>query len=119
MTGHEAVDLKRRLARVERDAAGRRQFDDELRAEVVGYVRRRIADGASQTQATKELGLKQRTVWGWLQARPRPVVREVELLGPSPVEPKSPRTFEVRFSNGASISGLLLDDVAALLRSVK
>lgn len=97
---------------------GRRNLTRGPGSEVVGYVRRRIADGASQTQATKELGLEQRTVWGWLQARPRPVVREVELVGPSPVEPKSARTFEVRFSNGASISGLLLDDVAALLRSV-
>ena len=119
MTGRGEDDLKRRLARVERNAAGRRLFDDDLRSEVVDYVRRRVADGSSRTQATKELGLEQRTVWGWLQARPRPVVREVELVGPSPVEPKSPRTFEVRFPNGASVSGLLLDDVAALLRNVK
>lgn len=117
MTGRGADDLKRRLARVERDAAGRRQFDDDLRSEVVDYVRRRVADGSSQTQATKELGLEQRTVWGWLQARPRPVVREVEVVECSPVEPASTRTFEVRFPSGASISGLWLDDVAALLRS--
>lgn len=39
VTERDADELKRRLARVERDAAGRRQFDGDLRSKVVDYVR--------------------------------------------------------------------------------
>lgn len=110
------LELKHRLDRVRRNAAGRRQFDDALRREVVAYVRGRVAQGASKTAATRELGLEQRTVWSWMQTEPRSVVREVEVVESGLVVDASDRTFEVRFASGASVDGLTLDDLAALLR---
>ena len=116
VTGRDVEELKRRLGRVERNAAGKRQFDDELRQKVIAYVRARVATGVSQTQATKELGLEQRTVWGWMRAKSRALVRKVEVIEPRVAEALPERTFEVRFPSGARIDGLTLDDVATLLR---
>ena len=110
-------DLRRRLERARRNGAGRRQFDEEVRVDVVDYVTARVSEGASKSQATRELGLEQRTVWGWIQRRHRPVVREVEVTdAPSP-EMASARTFELQFPGDAVINGLTLEDISALLRS--
>ena len=116
MTAPDRDELRRRLERARRNAAGRRQFDDELRREVVEYVRGRVSDGASKTQATRELGLEQRTVWGWMQRQGRPVVREVEVMDmPSP-EQAALRTFELRLTSNAVVPGLTLEDISELLR---
>ncbi len=117
MTEQGRDELKRRLDRAPRNSAGRRQFGDPIRSEVVEYVRARVAEGASRSEATRELGLGQRTVWGWLQAKPLSMVREVEVLEPQAVDANSTKTFELRFDNGAVVRGLDLDDIAKLLRS--
>ena len=105
------------MERARRNAAGRRQFDEDVRDEVVDYVRARVSEGASKTEATRELGLEQRTVWGWMQRRGRPVVREVEVTDLPQPETASGRTFQLRLTDHAIIDGLTLEDIAALLRS--
>lgn len=109
-------ELRRRLERAPRNAAGRRQFEEGVRGEVVDYVRARVSEGASKTQATRELGLEQRTVWGWVQRRVQPVVRAVEVTDTPTTEAAPTRTFELRFSGGAAVGGLTLGDISALMR---
>ena len=116
MTAADRDELRRRLERARRNAAGRREFDEDVRAEVVDYVSARVSEGASKSEATRELGLEQRTVWGWMQRMVRPVVRQVEVTDtPSTATPA--RTFELRLVGDAVIGGLTLEDISALLRS--
>lgn len=116
MTAADRDELRRRLERARRNAAGRREFDEDVRAEVVDYVSARVSEGVSKSQATRELGLEQRTVWGWMQRMVRPVVRQVEVTDtPSTAMPA--RTFELRLAGDAVIGGLTLEDISALLRS--
>lgn len=114
--GSDLEELSRRLEGAPRNAAGRRQFDEDVRGDVVDYVRARVSEGASKTQATRELGLEQRTVWGWMQRRVRPVVRAVEVTDTPAAKTPATRTFELRFPGGAAIGGLTLEDISTLMR---
>ncbi len=117
MTAADRDELRRRLERARRNAAGRREFDEDVRAEVVDYVSARVSEGVSKSEATRELGLEQRTVWGWMQRMVRPVVRQVEVTDTPSLEATPARTFELRLAGDAVVDGLTLEDISALLRS--
>jgi transposase-like protein len=107
-------ELKRRVERTRKNAAGHREYDEELRAGIVEYVSRRQDEGATQAAVARELGITQRTIWGWMRRERRDVVRPVVLVEDVPVESTRGRTLVL--PSGARIEGLTLGDVLELLR---
>ena len=108
--------LRRRIKRTTRNARGHRQYDEQLRVEIVEYVLRRGDDGCCQAEAARELGLTQRTVWGWVQQAQQGLIKPVEL-----VDDDRPVTSEGRtlvLPGGSKIEGLSIDDVLALVRAL-
>jgi hypothetical protein len=77
---HQLRALRRRIERTSRNARGYRRYDDQLRVEIVEYVLRRRDDGYCQAEVARELGLTQRTIWGWVQQAQHDVVRPVEII---------------------------------------
>jgi transposase-like protein len=77
--------LRRRIERASRNARGYRRYDEELRVEIVEYVRRRRDDGYCQAEGARELGLTQRTIWGWVRQAQHDVMRPVEIIDDEPV----------------------------------
>lgn len=111
--------LRRRIKKTSRNARGRRRYDEQLRIEIMEYVLRRESDGCCQAEVARELGLTQRTVWGWAQRTQqgqqgliKPVEIVVDERGPS----SGGRTLVL--PGGSKIEGLSLDDVLALVRAL-
>lgn len=108
--------LKRRIGTTRRDARGYRRYAERLRVEVVEYTLQREDGGDTLASVARELGLTQRTLWGWVRRTRESVLRPVELIDEVPeVEP------EVRvlaLPNGLRIEGLSIDDVITLVREL-
>ena len=120
----ELRTLRRRIADAQPDARGRRRYGEELRRAVIEYAVRREEDGDSQSEVARDLGLTQRTLWGWLQRRREAVMKPVELVEEAPDAEDAPstelepQTRVLILPSGAVIEGLTLDDVLALARTL-
>ena len=108
--------LRRRIERTSRNARGYRRYDEELRVEIVEYVLRRRDDGFCQAEVARELGLTQRTIWGWVRQAQHDVVRPVEIIDDEPVTTSRGRALVL--PGGSRIEGLSIDDVLALVRAL-
>ena len=113
---HQLKALKRRIGRTECDARGHRRFDEQLRLEIVEYVLRREDDGCSLSEAARDLGITQRTVWGWVRRARQDVLRPVEVVDEEPVEMSGGRALVL--PGGSRIEGLSIEDVLALVRAL-
>lgn len=113
---HQLRALRRRIGRTERNARGHRRYDEELRIEIIEYVRRREDDGCSLAEVARDLDLTQRTVWGWVRREEETMVKPVELVDVEPVTPSEGRTLVL--PGGSRIEGLSIDDVLALVRAL-
>jgi transposase-like protein len=82
----------------------------------VEYVHRRRDDGYCQAEVARELGLTQRTIWGWVRQAQHDVVKLVELVDDEPVTTSEGRTLVL--PGGSRIEGLSIDDVLALVRAL-
>src|SRR5687767_12847767 len=85
--------LKRQIGDVNRNARGHRQYSEELRIEIVQYVLRRIAGGYPQAAIARELGLTQRTVWGWVRRTRGDTFKPVELIDDRETQRSTSRTL--------------------------
>ena len=91
---------------------------------MIEYAVRREEDGDSQSEVARDLGLTQRTLWGWLQRRREAVMKPVELVEEAadvkeaPSTELEPQTRVLILPSGAVIEGLSLDDVLALARTL-
>lgn len=126
----QAEKLKRQVE--ERRARGtRRQFDESFRAEMVGYVRARQAEGGTQEEAAKEVGLSAWTLSRWGRGgqngpvrRGRPPRQRLEGSngGFHPVEVKSeassPGVLVMHGPWGVRVEGLSVQQVAQLLKEL-
>jgi transposase-like protein len=126
----QAEKLKKQVE--ERRARGtRRQFDESFRAEVVAYVRARLAEGGTQEEAAKEIGLSAWTLSRWGRGEQSGPVRRgrpprQRLQGSSagfhPVEVKSEArsqgTLVMHGPGGVRVEGLSVQQVAQLLKEL-
>jgi transposase-like protein len=126
----QAEKLKKQVE--ERRARGtRRQFDESFRAEMVGYVRARQAEGGTQEEAAKEVGLSAWTLSRWGRGgqsgpvrRGRPPRQRLEGSngGFHPVEVKSearsPGALVMHGPGGVRVEGLSVQQVAQVLKEL-
>lgn len=109
----------------------RKQFDEGFRAEVVAYVRARQAEGGTQEEAAKEVGLSAWTLSRWGRGgqngpvrRGRPPRQRLEGRGVGfhPVEVKSEASSQaglvVHGPGGVRVEGLSVQQVAQLLKGL-
>lgn len=108
--------LRRRIKKTSRNARGHRRYDGQLRVEIMEYVLRRESDGCCQAEVARELGLTQRTVWGWAQRTQQGLIKPVEIVDDERGSSSGGRTLVL--PGGARIEGLSLDDVLALVRAL-
>jgi hypothetical protein len=126
----QAEELK---AQVEaRRARGtRKQFDESFRAEMVAYVRARQAEGGTQEEAAREVGLSAWTLSRWGRQgqagavrRGRPPRQRLEGSNAAfhPVEVKSEARSQaalvVHGPGGVRVEGLSVQQVAQLLKEL-
>ncbi len=60
----EVRALRKRIAKAEPNARGRRRYSEELRTKVVEYTLHRKDSGSTQAEIAQALGLSPRTLWG-------------------------------------------------------
>jgi hypothetical protein len=117
----ELKRLRERLANVERNARGYREYGVELRQELVAFTRQRIGEGGSASAAAKELGLNPATVIGWMNGATEelsvaPKMRRVE----TEREPRAARSdLVLELGNEVRVRGLQLEQVAELVRRLR
>jgi len=80
---------------------------------VVEHAKARIAEGTSETQVATELGLTQRTLWGWMKKTTKRRVRRVRV-----VENQHRSKVVVVLGNGVRIEGMGHDDVVKLVKAL-
>lgn len=113
MLEKNAEKLRQRLARVPKNARGRRKYDEKLRHEAVELIRTWRGAGRARSQLAKKLGLHDSTLAYW-EGKRRPEARRVRRVEMAPVH--SARRFTLTLPSGAQIGGLELEDVIALAR---
>lgn len=119
------VELKHRIEALPRDGRGRRRFGLELRRLIVGYAKRRMNQGATQTVVGRELGIHAATFSGWLQdtggKKQSRTKRVPSKLRPVEVEaPVLAADLELRvvLPSGVELRGLGLDDLLAVAKAL-
>ena len=125
----QAEKLKKQVE--ERRARGtRRQFDESFRAEVVGYVRALQAEGGTQEEAAREVGLSAWTLSRWgrgsrsgpvRRGRPPRQRQEGTPGGFHPVELKSeasPGGLVMHGPGGVRVEGLSVQQVVQVLKEL-
>lgn len=126
----QAEKLKKQVEE-RREKGTRRQFDESFRAEVVGYVRARQAEGGTQEEAAREVGLSAWTLSRWGRGsqsgpvrRGRPPRQRLEggSGGFHPVEVKSEARSQgalVMYGpGGVRVEGLSVQQVAQVLKEL-
>lgn len=118
----EVKRLRERIANVDLNARGYREYGVELRRELVAFTQQRIGEGGSASAAAKELGLNPATVIGWLNAAVQevsaaPRMRRVE----SSDAPKAATRTElvVEIGDDVRVRGLRLEQLVALVRGLR
>jgi transposase-like protein len=104
--------------------AGRRRakFSSELKTAVIEYCGPLRSEGASWAKLASELGLHESQVQEWCQGRERESrgkLRPVRLVQEASAAPSSPRTLSLELPGGATVGGLCVADVAALLKALR
>lgn len=128
------MELKETAAKLRAQFEARRQqgtggrFTEALQAQVVEYLRARVAQGARQEEVAQELGMSGWTLSRWssrakreqragASAEPKPKqtasFHAVKVKGPA-----QPRALVVKGPLGVSVEGLTLEQVVALLRGL-
>ena len=126
------MDVKETAARLRAQVqaqsgrGARWRFDSGFRAEVVAYMRARQAEGGTQEEAARELGLSSWTLSRWGRQH-RPGKQSVEAAAGSkafhPIavkreEAESVGALTVHGPGGVRVEGLTLRQVAALLKEL-
>ncbi len=109
--------LRKKIAKTEPNARGRRRYSEEVRTEIVEHTLKREESGSSQAEIAQDLGLSHRTLWGWLRRQQMSVVRPVELIDDHTEREPLAGARALVFPNGSRIEGLSLDDVVTLVRA--
>jgi len=126
----QAENLKKQVEE-RREQGTRRQFDESFRAEVVGYVRARQAEGGTQEEAAREVGLSAWTLSRWGRREQSGPVRRgrpprQRLEGRSggfhavevKSEERSPGALVLHGPGGVRVEGLRVQQVAQLLKEL-
>ena len=117
-TGSPAATLRARLAHFGPRGVGQR-YPEGFRGEVLDYVAAQRERGIGLPATAHELGLREKTMWGWLaqsRAETGPAeFREVEVVDGSPPE-AVPRQPVLYAPGGLRIEGLDVVSLAELLR---
>jgi hypothetical protein len=118
----EARRLRERIANVERNARGYREYGVELRLELVAFTQQRISAGGSASAAAKELGLNPATVIGWLNAAVQdvsaaPRMRRVEADDAPRAATRSELVLEI--GGDVRVRGLRLEQLVELVRRLR
>jgi hypothetical protein len=108
----ELTSLRAELARIERRGRGR-AYPTALRNRVATYLEARRGEGASFPTIGAELGLCVSTLLRWTKARPSTAAFERVLVV---ADKAPPSALVVHGPCGLRIEGLLLADVAELVR---
>jgi transposase-like protein len=109
----KSEELRRRLESVPKNRAGRRRYSAELKAEVIEHAKARVAEGVSESLVAAELGLTQRTLWGWIKKTTKRRVRRVRV-----VEDQRRSKIVVVLGCGVRIEGMGHDDVVKLVKAL-
>ena len=99
----------------------RRQYTADVKRRVLAYRERRLADGASEATACKELGLDQSTVVQWRSGRRTQKRRSGRGDIVRPVEVAAPRTGQLVLvlPGDARVEGLSLEQVVQLAKALR
>jgi len=111
--------LRSRIEATKKNAAGRRVFDERVRAAVVELTREWAQAGKPRVELGRRLGLRESTISWWLKRdskrrKATPKVMPVEIVedaGPS-------SALMIVLPGGARVEGLTVDDVAELVRKL-
>jgi len=121
---HSARMTKKQLrVAVASARAGRRRakFSRELKGAVIEYCQPRRAEGSSWAELAGELGLHESQVQEWCAGRSRGArgkLKAVRLVDESS-NARSGSMLSLQLPGGATIAGLSVADVAALLRALR
>jgi transposase-like protein len=104
--------------------AGRRRakFSSELKAAVVEYCEPLRSEGASWAKLASELGLHESQLQEWCQGRERESrgkLRPVRMVEETFAGRSTAPTLSLQLPGGATVAGLCIADVAALLRALR
>lgn len=108
--------LRSRIASALVGAKGHRRFEPELRAEIVEYARRRVAEDESQRDIAAELGIGARLLSGWLRGAGAPLREVVVELEDLPRPERRERRLVMR--SGVELVGLEVDELIAIAKAL-
>jgi len=122
--------LRERIARAPRNGRGYRQYTEELKSAIVGYVRRSNEQGESYAAMAKRLGVPAATLLHWRgkagTAQPKAPAVEKRPLGFRPVSLQASMTDRDRgengpvvvLPNGIRIEGMRMSELTELVRGL-
>ena len=104
--------------------AGRRRakFSSELKVAVIEYCEPLRSEGASWAKLASELGLHESQLQEWCQGRERESrgkLRPVRMVEEAFAAPGNPAALSLQLPGGATVAGLCIADVAALLKALR
>ena len=115
--------MKREIARVAQNGAGRRRFGRTLRDRIVRYAIDEQKTGRRLRKIAAELDLREQLLGGWVRKAHGPgpvrvveIVEEIEVTNAVLPSRKASSALRVVLANGAIVEGLSLKDVAELIR---
>jgi transposase-like protein len=100
----------------------RAKFSSELKAAVVEYCEPLRSEGASWAKLASELGLHESQVQEWCQGRERESrgkLRAVRMVEEAFAAPSNSVPLSLQLPGGATVVGLSIADVAALLKALR
>jgi len=111
--------LRSRIEETKKNAAGRRVFDERVRAAVVDLAGDWARSGKPRVELGRRLGLRESTISWWLKrdskrAKPAPKVVPVEIVE----DASRGSALVVVLPGGARVEGLKVDDVVELVRKL-
>ena len=99
----------------------RAKFSSELKGAVIEYCEPLRGEGASWARLANELGLHESQVQDWCQGRERGLrgkLRPVRMVE-EPLVAQSNPALSLQLPGGATLAGLYIADVAALLKALR
>ncbi len=115
----EIEELKKRVESVPR-VGRKRRYTADLKRRVIAYVEKQIADGKTESWASKELGLFQGTVSEWRRGRSRAKPRtSCDRVRPVELAQTEGETLTLVLGGEARIEGLSLEQAIEVAKALR
>lgn len=119
---HEASEIRRRLDELPVHG-GKRQYTAGARRAVVEFVAQRVAAGATEAAASKEIGMHQATITKWRNGPTRGGTKKKghvsKRIIPVEVSPVESNGLTLSLPGGLRVEGLVLADVVELAKALR